>query len=277
MAYADSVLIFFAGSCAGSFLNVCIYRLPRGIGLLAPRRSFCPACRVSIRWPDNIPLFSYLCLGGRCRDCRSAISPVYPLIEIVSGALALLCLARGVGGAAFIYLLFFYALLVISAIDLAHRIIPNRILLLLLLLGVAGAQQLEMPPGGIALPGLLVGALLLLLVRWLGGIIFRREALGMGDVKLGAVVGFFLGWQSFLLALFLGALLGLLSVAFLTCRQSREMPDTIPFAPFLSSGCLLAWCGESVFSFQLSVISSQLSVLEWIAPLNAHLPFTINQ
>lgn len=257
MAFADSVLIFFAGCCAGSFLNVCIYRLPRGIGLLMPRRSFCPACRVSIRWPDNIPLFSYLCLGGCCRDCRSPISPAYPLVEMTAGALALLCLARGEGAAGFIYLLFFYALLVISAIDLACRIIPDRILLLMLLLGAAATLHLKIPPGGSALGGLLLSAVMLGLVRWLGGKIFRREALGMGDVKLGAVAGFFLGWPAFLLALFLGALLGLISVAALALRSPREIPDTIPFAPFLSCGCLLAWCGESVISYQFSVISFQ--------------------
>lgn len=255
MAYAESVLIFLAGSCAGSFLNVCIYRLPRGISLLVPRRSFCPVCRVSIRWPDNIPIFSYLCLGGRCRDCRSVISPAYLLMEMTAGVLALLCMSWCDGAAAVIYLLFFYALLLISAIDLAERIIPDRMLVLLLLLGAAASFQLGIPSGGSALRGLLGAAVLLSLVRWLGGKIFRREALGMGDVKLGAVAGFFLGWQSFLLALFLGALLGVLSVALLAFWSPRKVPDTIPFAPFLSSGCLLAWCGETVISYQLSVIS----------------------
>ena len=272
MAYADSVLIFFAGSCAGSFLNVCIYRLPRGIGLLAPRRSFCPACRVSIRWPDNIPLFSYLCLGGRCRDCRSAISPVYPLIEIVSGALALLCLARGVGGAAFIYLLFFYALLVISAIDLAHRIIPNRILLLLLLLGVAGTLQLEMPPGGIALPGLLGGALLLLLVRWLGGIIFRSA--GDGGCQTGGGGRVFPGLAIIPAGIVSGGIAGVVECRIPDLPAVTGNAGHYPFRPIpeqrMPAG--LVWR----ISFQFSVVSDQFSAVSFRVDCTLKCAFTIH-
>lgn len=219
-----SVMAVLVGLTVGSFLNVVIWRLPRG-GLFEKRRSHCPRCDAAIAWRDNLPLVSWLRLGGRCRACRAPISVRYPLVEALTGALFLLAhLARrpDLPGSALLAA-FLAALVAISFIDLDHRIIPDRITKPGILLAVALAPWSGLhPPDWIAgtkpaLSALLhagagaaVGAGVVLAIRAVGSWILKKEAMGLGDVKLLGLIGGVVGPLQVLYALSLGCLAGAL-------------------------------------------------------------------
>ncbi|HEX6940803.1 MAG TPA: prepilin peptidase, partial [Longimicrobiales bacterium] len=197
------------GAAIGSFLNVCIYRWPAGESVVSPR-SRCPSCGSAIAWYDNIPVASWLLLRGRCRSCRAAISPQYPLIEL---ATALLWLAAAVRFGASIEALraatFLTLLLGIAMTDAKEMVIPDQFSLGGAALGLAFAGA----PGGFPLLdaaiGAVVGYALMWIVSWGGEKLFRKPALGLGDVHMMAMVGAFLGLDGALLTVLLGSLLGL--------------------------------------------------------------------
>ena len=186
----------------GSFLNVCIYRLPQGLSIAVPR-SFCPACQTPIRAYDNIPIISFLILGGKCRKCRAPISWRYPLVEGLTGGLALaFFLKMGLTFSFFCHFSFAAALVVITFIDLDHRIIPDVISLpgivigfLLSLLGITLGMWNS-------LIGIAVGGGSLYLVAIVYEAVTKREGMGGGDVKLLAMIGAWLGWKAVLFTLF---------------------------------------------------------------------------
>lgn len=246
---------FIIGAVFGSFFNVCIFRLPRGISLLKPR-SFCPKCKSPIRPKDNIPLLSYLLLKGKCRYCGAPISPRYPLVEGLSGLLALFCISRfGLGPKAFLYYFFFSSLLVSSFIDLEHRIIPDVLTLGGLALGIIGSLLgLTLKPYQ-ALLGLLVGGGGLFLIGFLYELLRKREGMGGGDVKLLAMIGAFTGPKGALFSMFFGSFLGA-CVGFLLMKLKRlEAQGAIPFGPFLSIGSFLylLW-GERIIAWYSSIL-----------------------
>ena len=223
------------GLCLGSFLNVVAYRLPAGMSVVAPR-SICPHCATEISAYDNIPVISWLALRGHCRSCHSSISPRYPLTEAVTGALfvAVIVSDRASAGT-WLALIFIAALVVITRIDLEHRIIPNRILAALaaaaiVLSALLAPQQLpERVIAAAAAGGLLLAAAL----AYPGG-------MGMGDVKLAAVMGLVLGRAvapALLVALLAGTLCGLVVIVRKGIRQGRR--TAIPFGPFLALGGLV--------------------------------------
>jgi leader peptidase (prepilin peptidase)/N-methyltransferase len=226
------------GCCIGSFLNVCIYRLPQDLSIVSPR-SFCPRCRTPVRGYDNIPLLSYLLLRGKCRSCGNIISWRYPLVEALTGGLAVaLFLKYGLTISFFALFPFTAALVVITFIDLDHRIIPDVISLPGIVVGFGLSFLLPDPSWKESLIGLLAGGGSLYLVAVAYETLTKREGMGGGDVKLLAMIGAWLGWKAVLFTLFFGSLSGTLigGGAMLLQKQGRHY--AIPFGPFLAFGAL---------------------------------------
>ncbi|MCB0258430.1 MAG: prepilin peptidase [Calditrichaeota bacterium] len=231
--------IFAGGLIIGSFLNVCIYRIPRQISLLNPRRSICPQCRAVISWWQNIPLISFALLKGRCYHCNQPVSYLYPAIELLSGLLALLFFWRfGLSGTFWFYLLLAFGLVVISVIDFQFKLIPNPVLAFLMISAILLNVWLKLIPWEKALWGAALSFMLLLLIRSGGQYILQKESMGMGDVKLAALLGFYLGWQHFLLALFIAACCALIVIAVIKIVFRKSYTEQIPFGPYLSLGAL---------------------------------------
>ncbi len=227
------------GAVIGSFLNVCIHRLPRGESLARPG-SHCPHCGVPIHWFDNVPLFSYALLMGRCRACRKAISMRYPLVEALSAGLCLLLAMRyGLSLSAGVYYVFACALLVVTFIDLDHQIIPNRITYPGIPLGIAASLILPRITLRDSLLGIAVGAGVLLAVALLFEWIRKKEGMGFGDVKLLAMIGAFLGWKAVVLTLVISSTVGAV-VGYVALRLSRkDLHAPIPYGPFLVLGAFV--------------------------------------
>ncbi len=239
------------GAAVGSFLNVCIARLPAGESVVSPR-SRCPNCASQIRWFDNIPVLSWVWLGGRCRDCGERISIVYPLVEL-GGALiwAGAALLYGPEWKALEAAVFVSLLLAIALIDARHYLIPD-----VLSLGGLGAglalSLLPGPPTPLAsVAGAATGFLALYVVAWLGEKALRRPAMGAGDIKMMAMVGAFLGPTGALLTIFLGALLGSLIFGPISLRTKR----LVPFGVFLALGGSVALvAGEALIGAYLHLV-----------------------
>ncbi len=245
--------VFLFGAVVGSFLNVCIFRIPAGVSVVSPP-SRCPACEAPIRWYQNIPILSWLVLGGRCAGCKTAISIRYPLVEALNGALWLLSFHYfGLALPALIYALFLSALLVITFIDLDHQIIPNVISLPGVIAGFVLSFAVPWLPWYDSLLGALLGAGLLGLVAGGYQLLTGREGMGMGDLKLLAMIGAFLGWQSILPVVFIGSLAGTLIGVPLMLLKGGDGRLALPFGPFLSLGALvyLFWWFD-IFSWDQS-------------------------
>jgi leader peptidase (prepilin peptidase) / N-methyltransferase len=224
----------------GSFLNVCISRLPRGESIVSPP-SHCPRCDTAIRAYDNIPLVSFAVLGGRCRACRAPISWRYPLVEalaVAAGALVLWQLGPAWDGLrAFVFLL---ALIAITFTDLEHHIIPDWITLPGILVGLA--FQLYPSPRAVidGLLGCLLGGGIFYLIAWLSPKVFGKEGMGGGDIKLAAMMGAFLGWKVVLLAIYVAVLVGGVGGALLLLLRLKRLGQHLAFGPFLALGGVVA-------------------------------------
>lgn len=234
------LFIFLLGSCIGSFLNVGIYRLPLGLSIVFPARSFCPHCQAPIRAYDNIPLLSYFFLAGKCRDCGGKISGRYPLVEALTGGIALaLFWQYGFSSAFFSLFLLSSALIVITFIDLDHRIIPDVISLPGVVIGFLLAVFLPSVTIKESLIGIIAGGGSLYLVAFLYEKLAKREGMGGGDIKLLAMIGAWLGWKAIPFTLFFASLSGTLigGGAMLLYKQGRHY--AIPFGPFLAFSALI--------------------------------------
>jgi leader peptidase (prepilin peptidase) / N-methyltransferase len=280
-------IVFALGAVIGSFLNVCIYRIPRGKSISKPPRSYCPTCHEFIVWYDNIPLVSYLALGRCCRRCGSLISPRYFIVELLTAAgfagiywmLEHREISSGVTGETpgviAVYLALFCLLVVASFIDLELRIIPDELtfggmavvpLLALAIPALHNAplfgrdllifDQEHMRLGSLcaSLLGMVVGPLVIYGSGVLGKVIFRKEAMGMGDVKYMAVLGGLLGWKLTLLAFFASALYGAV-VGVIAILKTRD--HHIPYGPFLSAGALTAMLAGGPL---LAILSNRLAL-----------------
>lgn len=240
------IFVFVLGAVTGSFLNVCIHRMPRDESIIRPS-SYCPACRNPVRPIDNIPIVSFLLLGGKCRHCREPISWRYPVVEFLNAMGYVLLLWKfGPTALTLVYALLYSALLVVTFIDLAHQIIPNEITLPGIVVGMIAASFI-LPQGfWSSFIGFLLGGGLFYLIADLSHRILKQEGMGGGDIKLIAMIGAFLGWQSVLLTIFIGALLGSLVGLFLILVSGKGRKYPIPFGPFLSLGALasLFWGSE---------------------------------
>jgi leader peptidase (prepilin peptidase) / N-methyltransferase len=227
------------GAVVGSFLNVCIYRLPRGASIVWPA-SACPHCARELEWYENIPLVSFSVLGGRCRTCRAPIGLRYPIVEAITAAMFVLAWREyGPGALLLSRLVLGCALVVLFAIDLEHHLLPNVITLPGIVVGFALSFFVE--PGWLAsLIGIVVGGGLLFLVAEAYFRIRGEEGLGMGDVKMLAMIGAFVGWKLAIVALMLASLAGsLVGVALIVSRRGG-MKYALPFGTFLAVGAAAA-------------------------------------
>lgn len=233
------------GLIIGSFLNVCIYRIPKEKSIVWPPSS-CPKCGNSIKWYDNIPVLSFLWLGAKCRSCKDKISWQYPLVELVSGALTVLFVWRyGVSVWTCVVLAAVYALIILSVIDLELMIIPDRFSIGLIGLGLAFAwvnphfTGLWWERTLTSLLGAGVGLFGVLALALLGYVLFRKEAMGGGDVKLMAGVGALLGWEGVITTVVIGSFIGLLFAVVFMIKQGKGRADAIPFGPALSLAAII--------------------------------------
>ena len=252
---AVSVLFFVLGAIVGSFLNVCIYRIPRDASIVRPG-SRCPACAAPILFYDNIPLISYIVLRGRCRKCGQTIPIRYPLVELITAALFLVFYrVLGLSPELPVSLVFASLLIVISFIDLDHLIIPDILSLGGLLLGVLLSFFRSSFTYADSLGGVLVGAGLLFAIAKSYELI-RREGLGGGDIKLLGMIGAFCGIEGVVFSLVSGSLLGTLAGLPLMLIKGEGMKYALPFGPFLSLGALLyAIAGNELIRLFFSLIS----------------------
>ena len=248
----DSLLLIyiaFTGLCIGSFLNVVIYRLPIGQSLVSPG-SRCPKCGYALRWYDNVPVVSWTMLGGRCRQCRVPISAQYPIVEIITALLFLLVAWLTPMGPLLVSRLILVAMLVaLFGIDLEHQILPNSITLPGIIVGLL--FSLITPPGWQdALIGAALGAGILYGIAAAYYAVRREEGLGMGDVKMLAMVGAFLGWKAVLGTLVLSSLSGAAIGLALIATQRGGMKLALPFGTFLALGTLAAMlAGEPLIAW----------------------------
>lgn len=240
-------MVFAFGLAIGSFLNVCILRIPAGRSIILPS-SHCPRCKKPLRWRDNIPVVSFILLRGRCRNCHKAISWQYPLVEALTGFLVLSAYIKF--NSFPLYLAASEVLVImsilISAIDLRTYTIPNKIIFPFFCSAVCFAPFNPLlgdhwiARSGSALLGFITGGGILFLMAWLGEKFLKQEAMGGGDIKLLASFGVFVGWERVIDGLFLGSFsAGLLGLSLL--MMGRLKPKSpIPFGPFLCAGCLAA-------------------------------------
>lgn len=234
------LMVGIFGALIGSFLNVCIYRIPRRQSVAWPE-SRCPSCSGPIAPYDNIPVFSYLLLLGRCRACHADISPRYPLIETANGmGYVVIVWWFGLQWASAVYALLFSTLLVVTCIDLSHQIIPDVITLPGIPLGLLCAATI-LPVGLLnSVLGILLGGGLLWGLAVLSPYLFGKEGLGGGDIKFLAMIGAFLGWKPTLLTIMVSALAGsFVGLTLIACRVIRR-DQYLPFGPFLALGAVVA-------------------------------------
>ena len=250
------VLFFVLGAIIGSFLNVCIYRIPRDASIVRPG-SRCPACAAPILFYDNIPLISYMVLRGRCRKCGRTIPIRYPLVELITAALfVVLYKVLGLSLELPVSLVFASLLIVISFVDLDHLIIPDILSVGGLLLGVVFSFFRSSFAYTDSLGGVLVGAGLLFAIAKSYELIRKREGMGGGDIKLLGMIGAFCGIKGVIFSLVSGSLLGTLAGLPLMLIKGEGMKYALPFGPFLSLGALLyAIAGNNLIRLFFGLIS----------------------
>ena len=240
--------VFCFGLAVGSFANVCIHRLPRKESVVVPG-SHCPACSAAVRPLDNIPVISYIVLGGKCRDCATRISPIYSVIETVTAVLLLAGFFKfGLSFDFMVYAAVAPALVIITAIDIEHQIIPDVITLPGIALGLAvGTYTIGYAD---SLLGFFVGGGLFYLLA-----VLSNGGMGGGDIKYISAAGALLGWQKVLLVIFIGALLGSVVGVFQIAVQKKTRKSLIPFGPFLATSTLITlFYGNSLIRLYLDYL-----------------------
>jgi leader peptidase (prepilin peptidase)/N-methyltransferase len=251
MELVHAILAAVVGVCVGSFLNVCIYRLPRGQSLASPP-SRCPHCERPLRWYHNIPIVSWVALRGRCAHCQAPISIQYPVIELVTALVWLLIVwMTPVGWLLASRLVLATALIVLFMIDLEHQLLPNVITLPGIVVGLA--FSVVAPPGPAdALLGALLGGGVLYAIAAAYYLLRKEEGMGMGDVKMLAMVGAFLGWRAVLLTLVLSSFAGAVIGGVMMGLRKGSLRYALPFGTFLAVGALIAMLfGEQFIAWYL--------------------------
>jgi len=237
--YLFEMWAFVLGLCIGSFLNVCIYRLPLQASIVKPR-SKCPGCDTPIAFYDNIPLLSFIFLRGRCRHCDVSIGIRYPLVELLAGAMSVcVFLFFGPTMTGLVYFLLVMVLIAVTFIDIDHRIIPDKITLP----GIPVFFLLALFLPNLSVTGSLLGILAgggsLYLVAWGYHLLTGQEGMGGGDIKLLAMIGAIVGWQGILFTIFAGSVLGCVVGLALMIKSRKGMKLAVPFGPFLSLGAVI--------------------------------------
>ena len=250
------IIIFIFGTCIGSFMNVCIYRLPISKSIANPPRSMCPSCDSLIRFYDNIPVISYLWLKGRCRHCNAPISIRYMLVEVITGIAALsVFLKFGLTLESLVYFTFISSLLVITFIDIDHKIIPNVITLPGIPIGLVASFALPTLAFKDSALGLLAGGGSLWVVAWTYNLITRKEGMGGGDIKLLAMIGTIVGWQGVIFTIFASSAVGTLVGMSIMLVKGKDMKYAVPFGPFLSIGAITyIFFGQRIIDWYLNTL-----------------------
>jgi leader peptidase (prepilin peptidase) / N-methyltransferase len=264
------LIIFTYGLCVGSFLNVCIYRLPKRKSIVFPP-SHCPNCKARIPWYHNVPVLSYMILRGKCSSCKKSISPCYPVVELITGLFAIFLYHhfRMDFPGHFILLTIFYfifisLLIVITTIDLRYFIIPDELSIPGIILGIVfSAIVPEMQGKAGHLQGMLHSLIaavacggILLTIALVGTWVFRKEAMGMGDIKLVAMFGAFLGIKLVLLSIFVASVIGSIAGVLLIVLQRAKMKTRIPFGPYLSAGAVFSlFYGQKFIELYIAFIT----------------------
>ena len=248
--YLLGILSVVLGAIVGSFLNVCIYRIPSGKSIVLPA-SHCPVCKNPIKIYDNIPVISYIILRGKCRNCNERISPIYPAIELLTAVMSLILFRKyGLSLEYLFSFVFTCALIVITFIDLRHQIIPDVITLPgIPLFALAAIFFMDVTPRD-SLIGILAGGGFLYLIAFGYKLLTKREGMGGGDIKLLAMLGGFLGWQSLWFIIMASSLIGAVAgISAMICK-GKDIKYAIPFGPFLSIGAVayIFW-GNMVMKF----------------------------
>jgi len=240
LTHLELITAFIFGICIGSFLNVCIFRVPEGKSIVHPPSS-CPVCGKSIRFYDNIPLLSWLILRGRCRYCQTPIAFRYVLVELLGGLMAVCVYVKfGPSIEGIVYYAFIAALIVIIFIDIDHQIIPDVISLPGIPLGFAASFFMPAITWMDSLIGLVAGGGILYAVAWGYALITGKEGMGGGDIKLLAMIGAFIGWKGVLVTIFMGSAIGTLAGLAAMLAEKKDMKMRIPFGPFLAIGAVVS-------------------------------------
>ncbi|MFH1453679.1 MAG: prepilin peptidase [Armatimonadota bacterium] len=259
MTVIQIVFVFIFGSIVGSFLNVCIYRLPEEQSIVFPASS-CRRCKTKLKFYENIPLASYIMLGGKCSSCGVKISFRYFFVELLTAVLAVLLFLYFKNYFLFGYYFLFTALLiVVFFIDLDHKIILDEVTYPFTAVGILGS--LFMPElvlsnsHGIffwglknvmlsnflnSVAGAFLGMAFFFLIRFFGSMLLKQEAMGLGDVKFAMLIGAFLGWQKAFLSFFISFFLGAAAAIFLIIFYNKKGRDEVPFGTFMAAGALTA-------------------------------------
>jgi leader peptidase (prepilin peptidase)/N-methyltransferase len=245
---------FLFGAIIGSFLNVCIYRLPDGESVVFPA-SHCRACARALPWYENVPLLSYLLQRGRCRACGARFSSRYFWIELLTAMLAIALVYRfGVTITTVGYFVFIAALVAVTFIDLDHQIIPNVISLPGIVVGLVFSLISPTLTLWDSLLGVVAGAGVLLTVFWVYYLVTHQEGLGMGDPKLLAMIGAFLGWRAIGFTLFCASLVGSIIGVALMRYYHADRKMALPFGPFLAFGAICyLFFGEQLIDWYLGL------------------------
>ncbi|MDZ4860776.1 MAG: prepilin peptidase [Candidatus Hydrogenedentes bacterium] len=270
-----AIISFIIGAMVGSFLNVCVYRLPKGESIVKPR-SRCPKCETSIAWYDNLPIVSWLLLGAKCRNCKTPISWQYPLVEAITAVLfSAVFLQYGLTLATPVYMLLAAALVLVTFVDLTDWTIPNEVTYPGIPLGLACAVvTMFYPASGLvvfgppsvpifsALLGVLIGGGILYLLDKAALAVLGKRGMGFGDVKLLAMLGAFFGWPGVLMimaiAAFAGAGLGYTLILLQRSKGGEEGGHYIPFGPYLSfGGVVVMLFGQWIYTTWMSSMNLQ--------------------
>ena len=245
----DLIFVIILGGLWGSFANVCIYRLPIDKGVVSGR-SFCPNCKKLITWKDNIPIFSFLFLNGKCRNCKKKISPQYLLIELITIVYFLVIYYLfGITITTLLFLILGLSFIIIFFIDLKHYIIPNILTFPLMIIGFIKSFDPNLNPIFPNFINSLIGGIFGYFVIW--SIIYfykqvrKKEGMGLGDAKLLSTIGFWFGWISIPFVIFLSSIIALLFVIPSLIKKSKKLSSQIPFGPYIIIGTLIYLIFES--------------------------------
>ncbi|MBW1614966.1 MAG: prepilin peptidase [Deltaproteobacteria bacterium] len=262
-----AILFFIFGGCIGSFLNVCIYRIPQNRSIFTPR-SFCQRCKSPIKFYHNVPIISYIIIKGRCPFCKEKISYIYITVELLSAVFALLYFLKFGFSAVFAFFFILTSLLIIiSFIDVKRGIIPNFITVPFTTIGFAFSFVFKKIKPFDSFLGIIAGAALLMLIAWIYKAVTKKDGMGGGDIKLLAMIGAFIGFKGVLFTVTISSLLG--SIAGALCFIFMKKKDfkyhgrflstnkiLLPFAPFLSAGAILyIFFGQALISWYMNLFT----------------------
>ncbi len=255
-----AIYFFIIGACLGSFANVIIYRYPSGESIVRPR-SRCSSCKQPVAWYDNLPIFAWLLLRGKCRNCQASFSIRYPLVELLMAGLFLgLFLKLGWSWTLLECLIFAFALVVSSFIDFDHMILPDVFTLSGIVIGLIGAAfnpEREFLP---AILGVILGGGFLYAIAVIYSAVRKQEGMGGGDIKLIAWIGAVLGWTSVPFVIISSSLIGSVVGLIIMTKTKGGMSQAIPFGPYLALGALLyIFCGQELADMYIQFFIPSLS------------------